>query len=67
MSTWEALIHSMFICEVNNMRNFIFGAIMASFRKKPYDLHFLTQFSQFLNIKKLTLIRFLITILSPLG
>jgi hypothetical protein len=33
ISIEEALIHSMFISDVNNMRNFIFGEIVASLRK----------------------------------
>jgi hypothetical protein len=31
---WEALIHSMLIREVNNMRNSLFEAIMTSIGKK---------------------------------
>jgi hypothetical protein len=33
ISTWKALIYLMLVCEVNNMRNFVFWAIMASFEK----------------------------------
>jgi hypothetical protein len=34
VSTWEALIHLMLICEVNNMRNFGFQTIMKFNKKK---------------------------------
>jgi hypothetical protein len=34
ISTWQTFIHLVLICEVNNMRTFVFWAIMASLRRK---------------------------------
>jgi hypothetical protein len=49
------------------MRNFVFWAIMTSYRKKTYNACFITQFSQFSKIKMLTLFIRLGTTLSLLG
>jgi hypothetical protein len=58
----------MLICKVNNMKNFVFWAMMKSYREKiSYDVYFSTQFSHFSKKEKLRLIRLLATTLSPLG
>jgi hypothetical protein len=59
MSTVEALIHPMLICEMNNMRNFTSHAIMASLRKNNVlSLFFNSIFTNFLKNKSM-LIRLL--------
>jgi hypothetical protein len=68
VSTWEALIHLMLICEVNNMRNFGFQTIMKFNKKKNIWSLFLNPiFTIFKNNKIWCWCWLLATTLSPLG
>jgi hypothetical protein len=57
----------MLICKVNNMMIFVSWTIMTSYRKKTYNVCFLTQFSHYSKIKNLMLFILIATTLSPLG
>jgi hypothetical protein len=60
------MIHSMLISKVNNMKYFLFWAIMRSF-KKNVMFGSLSNFHNFQKKKKLMLFRFLDTTLSPVS